>query len=135
MPASHSFEPLPLAHHIEGKSSSICTSTQTELSTLQTFSPKLCVELLSSLTTVQLDYEFIWQKTVNGHDFGFKFRSPNDDAKLAGLYKSLTPNIVNDYEIYYDCNFYQSLISDFSHMLEQARTCIKELGDYTIFVH
>ena len=89
--ASSSQEPLPHAPDLGGKSG--CISTQTSLSQLQTFSPKLCLELLPTLTQEQLSYEIDWQKSVYGHIFDFRLRKPDQNTKIAELYKSITPSI------------------------------------------
>ena len=126
--ASLSQEPLPPAPHVRGKSV-VHSGTQSTLSQLQTFSPKLCLELLPTLSPEQLDYEIAWQKSVYGHDLKFRLRKPDYNTKVAEMYKAITPSIaIDNSEVFYDCGKYQDLTNDFACLLRRAERCIGKLG-------
>ena len=133
--SSHTKEPLPQTPDLRGKLTDAECQTeltdsecQTELSHLQSFSPKLCLELLSSLSPEQIDFEIQWQKLMYGRNFDFKLRNPNTTTKLVGMYKSLCDNIlVDNSHIFYDCNAYQELTRDFACLVTRAESCIAEL--------
>ena len=126
--ASFSQEPLPHAPQLEGKSC-VDTSTQSTLSQLQSFSPKLCLELLPTLTPEQMDYEISWQKSVYGHELNFRLRKPDNNTKMAELCKAITPSIsIDNSQIFYDCEKYQDLTRDFACLLTRAESYIKKLG-------
>ena len=126
--ASLSQEPLPHAPHLEGKSVANC-GTQSTLSQLQTFSPKLCLELLPTITPEQMDYEIAWQKSVYGQELNFRLRKPDNNTKMAELYKALTPSIsIDNSQVFYDCDKYQNLTHDFACLLVRAESYIKKLG-------
>ena len=121
-------DPLPQTPQVRGELSHI--STQTDLTQIQTFSPKLCLELMSSLTPEQIDYEINWQKSAYGQNFDFRLRKPDNSAKTAELYRVLTPSVtLENSNIFYDCNEYQNVTHNFACLLQRAEECIAKLTE------
>ena len=129
----------PTNPHSRGKL--VDADSQSELTVLRSFSPKLCLELLPTLTKEQLDYEVNWQQTTLGLDFDFKRRKPDYYEKLKGLLNVITPSAtIETIENFYNCSFYRSLTRDFSCLLEQAKQLFNrqspaevEIGDDEFF--
>ena len=92
---SSSQEPIPHALHLGGKSYCASCSTLKSLSQLTTFSPKLCIELLPTLTQEQLDFEIMWQKPIDGQVFDSRLPNPDQNTKIDELYKSITHNSIS----------------------------------------
>ena len=93
-PASSSSEPLPQPPNGDGGCITYTTSyTQTNISVdpdanFLTFSAKTCSELLSKLSTDQLDFELRFQNDVLGRNLDFKCtRNPNKATKVDALSK------------------------------------------------
>jgi alkylated DNA repair dioxygenase AlkB len=99
---------------------------------MTTLSPKTCLELIPLMTPQQLDHEILWRDVVLQSPVDFKLRKPSPDSKLVGLYKSLTNSISCEIdELFYDCNSYESLITDFACLVNDAKDCIAELKKST----
>ena len=104
-------------------------ATQTSLSQLQTFSPKLCLELLPTLSPEQLDFELQWQTSVLGQTFDFSSCKPIKSMKITELLRTLTPNIsLENDQLFFDCDSYQKLTTDFAYLIKQAEAVIAKLG-------
>lgn len=109
-------------------SCTVGTQTSMSLGTMLTLSPKTCHELAPQLSQAQIDHEIFWRETTLECPVEFRMRKPNFDAKLAGIYKAMTSNISCELnELYYDCNVYQAITSDFSRLVDNAYSCIEEI--------
>ncbi len=121
--SSDSSEPLPHPPNADGGCSLTfnSTCTQTDISIAHdanfwtNFSAKTCSELLPNLTTDQLDFELRYQDKVLRRNLDLKLtRNTSKAAKVEALSKVANSCLASELnDIFYDCESYSALISDF----------------------
>lgn len=105
---------------------------------LYSFSPKLCLELLSTLTKKQLDYEYdyFYLRSKGFSEHKYNMRRPNEVLKRAAVEKHFVEGLFLDSEKYvYSLDHYSALTNDFSNTLEDLKNWLAEMEGRHSSVH
>ena len=134
-PTSH---PHPDRPHPKVGASVTCStadgSCNTDVMGFQySFSPKLCMELLPTLTKAQLDFEYeYFYQNFRGFATWHGTRKPGDIAKQQAIYRQFVYGLNVDIERYvHNLDYYSKLTEDFSCTIESLKTWLSELEQNT----
>ena len=104
------------------------TQTVVNFGRCTTFSPKLCSELLPTLSSEQIQYEIDYINTSIGQKFDFKLRNPSVSDQSRALSMAFSEGIASELvDNKLKCKNYSSVIFDLSCTVDKAQRYIEEL--------